>query len=283
MSASHISATCLIHFGFKCSSPCPIPLLHIPELKPINWEQLLNKIPEFGSKVCVLGTNLPICAEIQEILKLQSREIALRNEADTILYVGSGCCNSSLIQTPEQNVWVLTEDKCELIDAYQFISKRFHYISQVSEAQVFGVIISNLQVYNKIERKLKGLLALYNKVFYPIYLGKITPLKLGNFREIDLFVMVSCENTLLPDNKELYKPVITPFELEVGLRGNWAGKYSTEFLGDESVDSSRSEGIVDRFGQREFKGLEIEKPGSVQVEDGYSGIPMCYKSEISNN
>lgn len=282
MSASHISATCIIHFGFKCSSPCSLPLLHIPQISQTDLSKLAGKISGFGSKVCVLASSLSIKAEAEQMLKIHNKEITDRDEAETVLFIGDGFCHSALIRSPEENIWVLSEDKCEQIDAYQFISRRFHYISLVNEAQVFGLIISNLQVYNKIERKLKGLLSLYHKVFYPIYLGKITPLKLGNFREIDLFVMVSCENAWLPDNKELYKPVITPFELEVGLRGNWAGKYSTEFFGEDFEESEKNEGIVDRFGKREFKGLEIEKEGSLQVENGYSGIPMGYKSEMSN-
>lgn len=151
----------------------------------------------------------------------------------------------------------------------------------VSEAQVFGIIISSISFYNKVEKRLKGLLRKFGKAFYPIYLGKINPLKLGNFREIDLFVMAACENTDLPDNKEFYKPVITLFELEVGLKGNWQGKYSTEFEGDEFELAGPGEGVSDRFGAREFKGLEVQSLGSVQVEDGYSGIPMCYKSEVS--
>ena len=151
----------------------------------------------------------------------------------------------------------------------------------VNEAQVFGIIISSISFYNKVEKRLKGLLRKFGKAYYPIYLGKINPLKLGNFREIDLFVMAACENTDLPDNKEFYKPVITLFELEVGLKGNWQGKYSTEFEGDEFEVKGEEEGVSERFGAREFKGLEVQSLGSVQVEDGYSGIPMCYKSEVS--
>ena len=205
-----------------------------------------------------------------------------KEEADCVIYVGNGCCVSSLIEAPEQNIWILSATALQMENSYQFISRRYHYISQVAAAKVFGIIITSLKMYNQIAHSIKALLSKYDKSCYPIYLGKITDLKLGNFKEIDMFVLVSCNNAVLPDNRYLFKPIITPFELEAGLKGEWQGRYSTRFVG-ESIDAPIKANVETskRFAEREFKGLEIDSIGSVNLEEGYSGIATKYKSEIA--
>jgi diphthamide biosynthesis protein 2 len=282
MSARHIGASCLIHIGYKCSSKSPLPVLHIAEIHSIDPSKLTSSLSDLGSKVFVLGSSESNIENLSIFLRNQGKIISNKEDADSVVFIGNGCSPSRLVEAPEQNVFILNESGCSLLNSYQFISRRFHFISMVAEAQVFGVIISSLMVYNRIEKKLKGLLGRYSKVMYPIYLGKINPLKLGNFKEIDLFVMVACENANLPDNKEFYKPVISLFELEVGLKDSWQGRYSTIFEGEEG-NFEEMNGVENRFGMREFKGLEVENQGSVDVQEGYSGIPMCYKSELNND
>jgi diphthamide synthase subunit DPH2 len=282
MSAKHLLAPVILHYGHKCESPSELPVLHIKDPATFTLTDFIPSLENVPQKLYVIGSSKKKTQEVKAFFSENNKEVVEKNEADAVFYVGNGCCVSSLIENPEQNVWTLTSEGLEMHSSYQFISKRFHYISQVPDCQIFGIIISNLAVYNKIAAGLKGLLQKFNKIYYPIYLGKITPLKLGNFNEIDMFVMVSCSNTPLPDNKTLYKPVITPFELEVGLNGNWQGKYSTEFIGEVyDAERMREAGVADRFAQREFKGLEPENEGSMDVKEGYSGIAMEYKSEVN--
>jgi diphthamide biosynthesis protein 2 len=68
--------------------------------------------------------------------------------------------------------------------------------------------------------------------FYTFVVGKLNPAKLANFPEIDCYVIIACpENSLQIDVKEFYRPVITPFELEVALNiaRTWTGNYITDF------------------------------------------------------
>eukprot|EP00358_Blepharisma_japonicum_P001781 CAMPEP_0202949674 /NCGR_PEP_ID=MMETSP1395-20130829/16518_1 /ASSEMBLY_ACC=CAM_ASM_000871 /TAXON_ID=5961 /ORGANISM="Blepharisma japonicum, Strain Stock R1072" /LENGTH=154 /DNA_ID=CAMNT_0049652915 /DNA_START=569 /DNA_END=1029 /DNA_ORIENTATION=+ len=153
----------------------------------------------------------------------------------------------------------------------------------VQDATIFGLLILSLPYYNSISAKIKALLRKNKKEAYPIYLGKITPLKLGNFSDIDMFVLIGCPHTPLPDNREFFKPVITPFELEVGLNQNWDGSYSTKFEGDydtEHIPLSSTEN-AERFSRRSFKGLTPEVEGVKEIEEGYKGIAMCYENEIA--
>ena len=38
---------------------------------------------------------------------------------------------------------------------------------------------------------------------------------MANFLEIDVFVLVACPENSLVDSQDLYKPVVTPFEMEI--------------------------------------------------------------------
>merc|ERR1712166_1550694 len=66
-----------------------------------------------------------------------------------------------------------------------------------------------------------------DKSSYTFAVGKINPNKLANFAEIDMFVLVACqENSLLDKERNEYgaTPVITPYELQISLGiKEWGG------------------------------------------------------------
>ena len=55
--------------------------------------------------------------------------------------------------------------------------------------------------------------------------------KLANFAEIDVYVLVACPENTLVDSSEFYRPIITPYELEVACNQaqQWTGDYYTDF------------------------------------------------------
>ncbi|KAJ3133271.1 Diphthamide biosynthesis protein 2 [Physocladia obscura] len=80
---------------------------------------------------------------------------------------------------------------------------------------------------------LKRLISASGKKAYMIAVGKPSPSKLGNFAEIDAFVIVACPENTLVDSKEFLRPIVTPFELEIALVGasggrEWNGEYETD-------------------------------------------------------
>lgn len=73
-------------------------------------------------------------------------------------------------------------------------------------------------------------IAAAEKKSYTVVVGKLNPAKLANFAEVDGWVVVGCwESSLVEDDAGFYKPVITPFELEVALAGDenrvWTGEW----------------------------------------------------------
>lgn len=62
-------------------------------------------------------------------------------------------------------------------------------------------------------------------------MGKVNVPKLANYAEIDAFVLVACQQNTLMDSKEFYKPIVTPYELQLALSSDdeWTGEYKTDF------------------------------------------------------
>ncbi|KAJ3266246.1 Diphthamide biosynthesis protein 2 [Chytriomyces hyalinus] len=84
--------------------------------------------------------------------------------------------------------------------------------------------------YLPLIEHLKKLITACGKKPYLIAVGKPSPAKLGNFLEIEAFVLVACPENTLVDSKEFMQPIVTPFELEIALvRGKeWTGQYETD-------------------------------------------------------
>ena len=66
---------------------------------------------------------------------------------------------------------------------------------------------------------------------YLFVVGKVNVAKLANYADIDLFVMVACPENSMLDCKEYYKPIVTPFELQLALdpKREWTGEYKIDF------------------------------------------------------
>ena len=275
----------MIHVGHSCNVACPMPVLHIsdpfvPSLAELA--QHLDVLPK-TLYVAFYGSN-DAWRELLGIL--EQREIQVvedRRQAEGMLHIGNGVALSTLVQTAAQPVFTLTSAGFQQHDAYLFLSRRYHYISQVKTAQVFGLLILSIPIYRRIGQQVRALLKSHQKAAYPIYMGKITQGKLGNFSEIDMFVVIGCAHRDLPDNREFYKPIISAFELQAGLRDEWDWTYSAEFDCAEEVKEGESEqSVAERFLGREFRGLNLEADGKITVEEGYTGIASRYRSEYRN-
>lgn len=121
----------------------------------------------------------------------------------------------------------------ESFNVNRMLMKRFYLIEKAKDANIVGILIGTLGVskYRHILERLKQLIKKAGKKTYVFIVGKINVAKLANFMEIDLFVLIACsENTLL-DSSEFYKPVVTPYEMEVACNTDreWTGDYPTDF------------------------------------------------------
>ncbi|XP_061569405.1 2-(3-amino-3-carboxypropyl)histidine synthase subunit 2 [Cololabis saira] len=128
---------------------------------------------------------------------------------------------------------VANKGRTESISVNRALMKRYYAIERAKDAGVVGILVGTLGVadYLSIIQQLKETIHRAGKKSYMFAMGKLNVPKLANFIEIDIFVLVACPENCLLDSSEFYKPVVTPFEMEVACNKNreWAQEYVTDF------------------------------------------------------
>jgi diphthamide biosynthesis protein 2 len=77
------------------------------------------------------------------------------------------------------------------------------------------------------------LISAAGKKSYTFVVGKVNPAKVANFAEISGWVVIGCWESSLIESRDFYKPLITPFELELALMNDkdrlWSGDWRSDF------------------------------------------------------
>ena len=121
--------------------------------------------------------------------------------------------------------------------AARLLSRRYALITAVSTASIIGILINTLSVKNylHIVDHVKKSILDAGKKSYTFVVGKVNTAKVSNFSEIDAWVVIGCWESSLITSKDFYKPMITPYELELALQtdeertwtGAWTGDYQS--------------------------------------------------------
>ena len=119
------------------------------------------------------------------------------------------------------------------VNVNKLLMKRFYLIEKAKDASIVGIIIGTLGVarHKEMLTRMQKVLKTAGKKCYTFLVGKINVPKLANYLEIDIFVLIACPENSLVNSSEFYKPIVTPFEMEIAcLKGReWTGEYITEF------------------------------------------------------
>lgn len=100
------------------------------------------------------------------------------------------------------------------------LRRRFAKVLSLASAGVIGILVNTLSVSNFLPSidLLRAKIDKAEKKSYTIVVGKLNPAKLANFAEIEGWVVVGCwESGLIEDDASYWRPVVTPFEMEVAL------------------------------------------------------------------
>ncbi|XP_062619989.1 2-(3-amino-3-carboxypropyl)histidine synthase subunit 2-like [Saccostrea cucullata] len=161
------------------------------------------------------------------------------NESRKIFYIGEESLTlSNLMITFNKCTFccynpALKEIVKENVRSSKALMKRFHMVERAKDASIVGIVVGTLGVVNylNIINRLKDMIKKAGKKSYTFVVGKLNVPKLANFMEIDVFVLVACPENSLLDSSEFYKPVVTPFEMELACNSNleWDGNYVTNF------------------------------------------------------
>nr|XP_046226928.1 2-(3-amino-3-carboxypropyl)histidine synthase subunit 2 [Scatophagus argus]XP_046226929.1 2-(3-amino-3-carboxypropyl)histidine synthase subunit 2 [Scatophagus argus] len=123
--------------------------------------------------------------------------------------------------------------RTESVSINRALMKRYYAIERAKDANVVGILVGTLGVadYLAVIQQLKETIRRAGKRSYMFAMGKLNVPKLANFLEIDIFVLIACPENSLLDSGEFYKPVVTPFEMEVACnkKREWSEEYVTDF------------------------------------------------------
>lgn len=123
--------------------------------------------------------------------------------------------------------------RIESININKALMKRYYAVERAKDAGVVGILVGTLGVANYLTviEQLKDIIHKAGKKSYMFAMGKINVPKLANFLEIDVYVLVACPENSLLDSSEFYRPVVTPFEMELACNKHreWTGEYVTDF------------------------------------------------------
>ncbi|KAI3355095.1 hypothetical protein L3Q82_017964 [Scortum barcoo] len=123
--------------------------------------------------------------------------------------------------------------RTESVSINRALMKRYYAIERAKDANVVGILVGTLGMadYLTVIQQLKETISRAGKKSYMFAMGKLNVPKLANFLEIDIFVLIACPENSLLDSSEFYKPVVTPFEMEVACnkKREWSEEYVTDF------------------------------------------------------
>ena len=121
------------------------------------------------------------------------------------------------------------------VSAARALSRRYAILTSLSTVPIFGILINTLSVKNylHIVDHVRRRIAEAGKKSYMFVVGKLNAAKVANFSEIGGWVVIGCWESSLVDSKDFWKPVITPFELELALQSDservWTGAWQSDF------------------------------------------------------
>ncbi|KAI9807966.1 MAG: hypothetical protein M1825_005273 [Sarcosagium campestre] len=114
------------------------------------------------------------------------------------------------------------------------LRRRYALLTSMSTVAIWGILINTLSVKNYMHmvEHVKRLIATAGKKSYTFVVGKLNAAKIANFAEVGGWVVIGCWESSLVDSKDFYKPVITPFELELALQSDrhrvWTGEWTSD-------------------------------------------------------
>uniref|UniRef100_A0A8C4R4X1 2-(3-amino-3-carboxypropyl)histidine synthase subunit 2 n=1 Tax=Eptatretus burgeri TaxID=7764 RepID=A0A8C4R4X1_EPTBU len=114
------------------------------------------------------------------------------------------------------------------------LRRRRYLVERVRDAHTVGIILGTLGMvgYRDAVARMREVAEHAGKRHYTFAVGKLNPAKLANFPEIDVFVLVACpESSLILQLSEFYRPIVTPYEMEVACNPArcWLGDLVTDF------------------------------------------------------
>ncbi|KAH7092934.1 putative diphthamide synthesis protein-domain-containing protein [Paraphoma chrysanthemicola] len=129
------------------------------------------------------------------------------------------------------------------------LRRRYALLTSLSTTPVFGILINTLSVknYMHILSHVQAQITGAGKKYYTFVVGKVNAAKVANFSEVGGWVVIGCWESSLIESKEFWRPMITPWELGVALKGDeervWTGAWEADFENVLREEKDRGEAL----------------------------------------
>ena len=158
----------------------------------------------------------------------------------------------------------------------QTLRRRYALVTKLSTCSIFGILINTLSVKNYMHAltHVQDLISRAGKKSYTFVVGKVNAAKVANFSEVDGWVVIGCWESSLIESKDFWKPIITPFELELALTDEtqrvWTGEWNSDFqalLGREKKATVGGDGDADADAAGDGVEDDVDQDGADSDED----------------
>jgi len=202
-------------------------------------------------------------------------------------------------------------ESLQRIFSHALLAKRYRFVELAKAAGTVGLLLvaagGPTALGRALARRLELLLSRSGRQSYRLVVGQPTQEKLGNFPDIECYVLLSGPEQFTWEVRDLMVPVCTPFELEVALGAReWTGEYITDLEEllqtapmSELISQTSDEGptVVQTLGATKIRSFEKSrvpahtqnsssqedrvKPPPASITPGLHGVPWKYSQEES--
>lgn len=275
IAGEHVDADAVVHYGRTCLSPTArLPVIYVYTKRGLDYDRamksFLSAFPDQSTKVVVTADMpyashvQPLCTHLAELgyelifaasvihdpsslipnrtlpssvaedpASLKDWHLFHIAEPPTSLLLTMTSWMASVIVHPTSRSLATSSAKSTSL----LLRRRYALITALATVPIWGILINTLSVskYLSMITHVQQLISDAGRKSYLFVVGKINAAKVANFSEIGGWVVVGCWESSLIDSKEFYKPIITPFELELALRPDdsrvWTGEWRADFEG----------------------------------------------------
>ena len=271
IAAEHVDAEVVVHYGRTCLSPTArLPVTYVFPTHSLDYSKVLaafeKTFPHKDTKVVLMGDitysdHLPaLLQKVQEegytnvfapeIIHNPSSllpnrtippaaEVGSESLSDYTLFHISDPPPSLLLTLSSRmgamHIYSTESDEAEEAMTARLLRRRYAILTSLNTCPIFGILINTLSVKNYLPTiyAIQAQIAAAGKKSYTFVVGKVNAAKVANFSEIGGWVVVGCWESSLLESTEFFRPIITPFELNLALQSDdervWTGEWNGDF------------------------------------------------------
>ena len=310
VAAEHVNADVIVHYGRSCLSPTQrLPVIYVFTTKFLDIDAAVASFKQTyqntDEKICLMADipynhHLPALYDklksegfahlyLTEILYDPSSPLPNRTIPDdvkeepnklkqySVFHISSPPTSLLLnLSSRVKSVHILPTDtpsrQAPEASTAQILRRRYGLVTRLATVPIFGILINTLSVKNYMSalKHCQDLIRKAGKKSYTFVVGKVNAAKVANFSEIGGWVVIGCWESSLIESQDFYRPIITPFELELALTDDKERVWGGEWVSDFSTLLSRPVKDVKTNGESQSNAARLEE---VAVDGDWADQP----------